>query len=229
MHGRYVTRKLLVTEMCDDETEQVLMHQVIHLPFPCETRFIVKEKKDLHYVKFSNGEVFLFLHLVEVGGHPDTSPHPPPAVPAPPASILYVSNSVAPDMDELTHNVSEWGGVSVPTSRRSQHSCGGSRMEWTWRTATESNMPNSPKSPSSVQEVFREVSEPNPMGNAVMSEETHGNAVAGAATASAVTQPPVDTASLASSHTNKCRHTRHASSGQSHHSSASAPPPPPPP
>ena len=24
-------------------------------------------------------------------------------------------------MDELTHNVSEWGGVSVPTSRRSQH------------------------------------------------------------------------------------------------------------
>ena len=44
-------------EMRDDEMEQVLMHQVIHLPFPCETRFIVKEKKDLHYVKFSNGEV----------------------------------------------------------------------------------------------------------------------------------------------------------------------------
>ena len=100
-------------------------------------------------------------------------------------------------------------------------------MEWTWRTATESNMPNSPKLPSSVQEVFCEVSEPNPMGNAVMSEETHGNAVAGAAAASAVTQPPVDTVSLASSHTNKHCRTRHASSGQSHHSSASAPPPPP--
>ena len=53
----------------------------------------------------------------------------------------------------------------------------GSRMEWTWRTATESNMPNSPKSTNSVQEVFHEVSQPNPMGNAVMSEETHGNAL----------------------------------------------------
>ena len=116
MHGRYVMRKLLVREMHDDKMEQVLMHQVIHLPFPCETQFIVKEKKDLHYVKFSNGEVFLFLHLVEVGGHPDTAPHPPPAVPVPPASILYVSNSVAPDIDELTHNVSGWGGVSVPTT-----------------------------------------------------------------------------------------------------------------
>ena len=105
-------------------------------------------------MKFLNVEVFLFLHLVEVGGHPDTAPHPPPAVPAPPASILYVSNSVAPDMDELTHNVLEWGGVFVPTSCRSQHSHGGSRMEWTWRTATESNVPYSPKSPSSVQEVF---------------------------------------------------------------------------
>ena len=175
-------------------------------------------------MKLSNGEVFLFLHLVEVGGHPNTAPCPPPAVPASPASILYVSSSVAPDMDELTHNVLEWGGVSVPTARQSQHSHGGSRMEWTWRTATESNMPNSPKSPSSVQEVFREVSEPNPMGNTVMSEETHGNAVAGAAAASAVAQPPVDTASLASSHTNKHCHTRHASSGQPHHSSASAPP-----
>ena len=67
-------------------------------------------------MKFSNGEVFLFLHLVEVGGHRDTVPFPPPAVPVPPASILYVSNSVAPNMDELTHNVSEWGGVSVPTT-----------------------------------------------------------------------------------------------------------------
>ena len=227
MHGRYVMRKLSVREMCDDETEQVLMHQVIHLPFPCETRFIVKEKKDLHYVKFSNGAVVLFLHLVEVGGHPNTAPRPPPAVPAPPASILFVSNSVARDMDKLTHNVSEWGGVSVPTARRSQHSHGGSRMEWTWRTATESNMPNSPKSPSSVQEVFHEVSEPNPMGNAVMSEETHGNAVAGAAAACAVAQPPVDTASLASSCTNKRRHTRHASSGQSHRSTGSASVPPP--
>ena len=222
MHGRYVARKLSVREMHDDETEQVLMRQVIHLPFPCETRFIVKEKEDLHYVKFS--EVFLFLHLVEVGGHPNTAPRPPPAVPAPPASILYVSNSVAPDMDELTHNVSEWGGVSVPTARRSQCSRGGSRMEWTWRTTTESNMPNSPKSPSSVQEVFHEVSEPNPMGTAVTSEETHGNAVAGAAAASAADQPPVDTASLASSCTNKHRRTRHASSGQSHRSSASVPP-----
>ena len=63
-------------------------------------------------------------------------------MPAPPASILYVSNNVAPDMDELTHNVSEWGGVSVPTTRRSQHSHGGSRMEWIWKTATESNLPN---------------------------------------------------------------------------------------
>ena len=176
-------------------------------------------------MKFSNGEVFLFLHLVELGGHPDTAPCPPPAVPAPPASILYVSNSVAPDMDELTHNVSEWGGVSVPTSHRCQRSHGGSRMEWTWRTATESNMPNSPKSPSSVQEVFHEVSEPNPMGNAVMSEGTHGNAVAGAAAASAVAQPPVDTASLVSSCTNKHHRSRHTSSGQSHRSSASVPPP----
>ena len=74
--------------------EHVLMHQVIHLQFPCETRFIVKEKKDLHYVKFSNGEVFLLLHLVEVGGHLDTAPCPPPAVPPPPASILYVSNMI---------------------------------------------------------------------------------------------------------------------------------------
>ena len=90
MHGRYVTRKLLVREMHDDEMEQVLMCQVIHLPFPCETQFIIKEIKDLHYVKFSNGEVFLVLHLVEVGGHPDTAPHPQPEVPAPPASILYV-------------------------------------------------------------------------------------------------------------------------------------------
>ena len=76
MHGRYVARNLLVREMCDDKMEQVLMHQVIHLPFPCETQFIVKEKKNLHYVKFSNGEVFLFLHLVEVGGHADTAPDP---------------------------------------------------------------------------------------------------------------------------------------------------------
>ena len=227
MHGRYVTRKLLVREMYDDEMEQVLMHQVIHLPFPCETQFIVKEKKDLHYVKFSNGEVLLFLHLVEVGGHPDTAPHCPPAVPVPPPRILYISNSVAPDMDELTHNVSEWGGVSVPTTCQRQHSCcgsSGSRMEWTWRTATELNMTNSPKLPNSVQEVFHEVSEPNRMGNAVVSEETHGNAVAGAATASAVAQPPVDTVSLASSCTNKCCHSRHASLGQLHHSSASVPP-----
>ena len=52
----------------------------------------------------------------------------------------------------------------------------------------------------------------------------HGNAVAGAATASAVAQPPADTVSLASSCTNKHRHTRHTSLGQSHHSSASVPP-----
>ena len=101
-------------------------------------------------------------------------------------------------------------------------------MEWTWRTATELNMPNSPKLPNSVQEVFCEVSEPNPMGNAVTSEEAHSNAVtvAAAAAASAVAQPPVDTVSLASSHTNKHCHTRHDSSGQSHCSSASVPPPP---
>ena len=79
-----------------------------------------------------------------------------------------VPNSVAPNMDELTHNVSEWGGVSVPTTHRSQCSHGASRMEWTWRTATELNMPNSPRSLNSVQEVFHEVSEPNPMGNAVL-------------------------------------------------------------
>ena len=36
MHGRYVVRKLSVREMHDDEMEQVLMRQVIHLPFPCE-------------------------------------------------------------------------------------------------------------------------------------------------------------------------------------------------
>ena len=83
-------------------------------------------------------------------------------------------------------------------------------MEWTWRTATELNMPNSPKLLNSVQEMFCEVSEPNPMGNAVMSEETHGNAVVGVAAASAVAQPPVDTVSLASSCTNKCHHTRHS-------------------
>ena len=100
-------------------------------------------------------------------------------------------------------------------------------MEWTWRTATKLKMPNSPKLPNSVQEVFCEVSEPNPVGNAIMSEETHGDAVAGAATASAVAHPPVDTVSLASSRTNKHYPTRHASSGQPHHSSASAPPPPP--
>ena len=178
MHGRYFMRKLLVREMYDDQMEQVLKHQVIHLPFPCETQFIVREKKDLHYVKFLNAEVFLFLHLVEVGGHPNTAPHPPPAVPAPPASILYVSNSVAPNMDELTHNVSEWGGVSVPTTHQSQCSHGGSsgsRMECTWRTATESNMSNSPELLNSVQEVFCEVSEPNPMGNAVVLEETNRN------------------------------------------------------
>ena len=92
MHGRYVARKISVREMHDDKTEQALMRQVIHLPFPCETRFIVKEKKDLHYVKFSNGEVFLLLHLVEVGGHPNTAPHPPPAVPVAPASILIGMN-----------------------------------------------------------------------------------------------------------------------------------------
>ena len=97
-------------------------------------------------------------------------------------------------------------------------------MEWTWRTATELNMPNSPESSNSVQEVFLEVSEPNPMANAVASEETHGNAVEGKAAASAVTQPPVDTVSLASSCTNEHCHTRHASSGQSHYSSASVPP-----
>ena len=45
MHGRYVVRKLSVREMRDDKMEQVLMHQVIHLPFPCETQFIVKEKR----------------------------------------------------------------------------------------------------------------------------------------------------------------------------------------
>ena len=74
-------------------------------------------------------------------------------------------------------------------------------------------LPKSPKSPNSVLEVFPEVSEPNPMGNAVVLEETHGNAVAGAATASAAAQPSVDTASLASSCTNKHHCMRHASLG----------------
>ena len=67
IHGRYVMRKLLVREMHDDKMEQVLMHQVIHLPFPCETQFIVKEKKDLHYVKFSNGEVSYFCIWLKLG------------------------------------------------------------------------------------------------------------------------------------------------------------------
>ena len=56
---------------------------------------------------------FYFCNWLKLGDIPTL----PPAVPAPPASILYVSNSVAPDMDELTHNVSEWGGVSVPSTR----------------------------------------------------------------------------------------------------------------
>ena len=76
-------------------------------------------------------------------------------------------------------------------------------------------MPNSPKLPNSVQEVLHEVSEPNPMGNAVTSEMTHGSAVAGAAIASVFAQPPVDTASLASFRTNKHHCTRHTSLG--HH------------
>ena len=33
---------------------------------------------------------------------------------------MYVSNSVVPDMDELTHNISEWGGVSVSSSHQMQ-------------------------------------------------------------------------------------------------------------
>ena len=70
MHGRYVMRKLLVREMHDDEMEHLLMCKIIHLPFPCETQFIVKEKKDLHYGKFSNGEVFLFLHWLKLGDIP---------------------------------------------------------------------------------------------------------------------------------------------------------------
>ena len=86
-------------------------------------------------------------------------------------------------------------------------------------------MPNSPKLPNSVQEVFHEVSEPNPMGNAVVSEETHGNAVAGAAAAAS------------------CRHCvlskfphQHALSNQAHFFRTATsfylvllPPPPPPP
>ena len=85
-------------------------------------------------------------------------------------------------------------------------------------------MPNSPKLPNSVQDVFHEVSAPNPMGNTVALEETHGNAVVAAAIACSVAHSPVDTVSLASSHTNKHCHTRHTSLGQSHHSSASASP-----
>ena len=54
---------------------------------------------------------YFFFRLAEVGGHPNTAAHPP-TVPHSPASILYVANSVAPDMNELTHNSPEWGGVS---------------------------------------------------------------------------------------------------------------------
>ena len=99
--------------------------------------------------------VFLFLYLVEVGGHPDTALHPPPAVPVPSASILYVSNSVAPDMDELTHNVSEWGGVfcslllikvSILMVEAGWNGHGG--------LLTELNMLNFPKSLNSVKRCF---------------------------------------------------------------------------
>ena len=100
-------------------------------------------------------------------------------------------------------------------------------MEWTWRTATKSNMPNSPKLPYFFQELFHEVSEPNHVGNAVVLEETHGNAVAGAAAASAVTQPPVDNVSLAYSCINKHHCTRHAFQ-ESHIILVLLPPPPPP-
>ena len=85
-----------------------------------------------------------------MGGHPDTAAHPP-AEPCPPASILYVSNSVAPDMDELTHIILEWGGVSgsgscqmqqTQQSQQTHHSHGGSQMDWMWRTATETHVDN---------------------------------------------------------------------------------------
>ena len=94
-------------------------------------------------------------------------------------------------------------------------------MEWTWRTATKSNMPNSPKLPNFFQELFHEVSEPNHVGNAVALEETHGNAVAGAAA-------PVDNVSLACSCINKNHCTRHAFQ-DSHIILVLLPPPPPPP
>ena len=45
MLGRYVARKLSVREMCDDEMEQVLMRQVIHLPFPCRLDLLSRRKR----------------------------------------------------------------------------------------------------------------------------------------------------------------------------------------
>ena len=83
-------------------------------------------------------------------------------MPGPPASIMYVSNSVVPDMDELTHNISEWGGVSVSSSHQMQQtqqsqqshcSHGGSQMDWTWKTATETNMDDVQTNPNSIPEV----------------------------------------------------------------------------
>ena len=45
MHGSYFMRKLSVREMRDDEMEQVLMHQVIHLPFLVRLNLLSKRKR----------------------------------------------------------------------------------------------------------------------------------------------------------------------------------------
>ena len=217
--------KLSVQELCDEETEEVVMWQVIGLLFKCECRVIMKENKELKYVKFTNGEVFLFLYLIEKGGMRDSSAcscHPVDRSTAgPPSNISYVSNSVAPDMDELTHNVSKWGGTSV--FRQSWHTnqmqclCG-SRMEWTWRTATESQLNTA--QPNTTIPDSDEVSDPNPMGNGMPSKASHGKNVAGSAASPMVAQPPTDATSLASSsHSHKWHHMVQLS-GQSQHSPA---------
>ena len=74
-------------------------------------------------------------------------------------------------------------------SQQSHHSHGGSWMDWIWRTARETNVDDAQTNLNSIPEVYCEVSEPNPMGNGVASEEIHGNAV--------------DNTSLASSHSNR--------------------------
>ena len=91
-------------------------------------------------------------------------------------------------------------------------------MDWTWRTATETNVNDVETNPTSIPEVYCEVSfRTQSHGNGVAAKETHSNAVAGGATATAVTQPPLDNTLLASLHLNKQCHMR-CTSGQLQHS-----------